>query len=90
MTKKMSVENNSSGPSGPGLQHDTVLWTSKDVAGVMHLNLEYFRNKYRNDQFLGFPRPIKPGKQRLWFRDEVLSWLEGQREEVGATELNDA
>ena len=82
MTKKMSVENNRGGATGPELQHETVLWTSKDVADFLRLNTEHFRNRYRNGKLVGFPDAVKFGVKRLWWRDEVVAWVKMQREGV--------
>lgn len=61
----------------------TELLTAEEVAAFLRLNLEYFRNCFRNGKLRGFPRAVKFGSRRLWWRDEVVEWINGQREGAG-------
>ena len=44
------------------------------------MNAEYFRNKYRNGKMPDFPDAVKHGSRRLWWRGEVVDWVNKQRE----------
>lgn len=45
-----------------------------DMARTTHRNVAE-KLSYKPD----FPVPIKPGRKRLWSREEVAAWLEAQR-----------
>ena len=62
------------------MQANHELLTAEEVADFLRMNAEYFRNKYRNGKMLGFPDAVKHGSRRLWWRDEVIGWVNRQRE----------
>lgn len=59
------------------------LLTAAEAAELLRCSPRYFDDNYR--PVPGFPHPVRlPGKRSarshpLWYRDEILEWVEAQR-----------
>lgn len=59
-----------------------VLLTAEEVATeYLRWRPEYFRWQFRKGRLPGFPDAVRVGAQRRWFAEEVLNWLEKNRED---------
>ncbi len=61
----------------PDNEHE--LLKMKEVAGLLRRHPEHFRQKYLKGGYAGFPKHIQDGRQRLWWREEVIGWIEAKR-----------
>lgn len=59
------------------------LLDTAEVAELLHMNREYFRNRFRNGLLKGFPHAVGVGRRLLWFETDIVEWLREQQASAG-------